>query len=315
MLLSVIICTRNRAEYLQQTLAAMADLSVPKATSVELIVVDNASTDETEAIIKQCCLPQMSVNYVHEVAKGLSHARNKGIATARGQIIVFTDDDVCPSPIWLQELVKPIMIAKADAVLGKVHIPPKLLKPWMEAYHQMMFSSTEDVNPVNPFSLVGANMAFSRDVLIKVPAFDVEMGAGNLGFGEDTLFSLQLKQSGYKIATAFDAQVEHRFDPSRLTRKHLLARAAGEGRYLAYLAHHWEHHEIPQASLLLMKRRFRLLYWRMLRYSECLGKEGVAVWEMQVIQTISFYKQFIIERERPRNYAKYGLIKLKHDSN
>jgi len=255
----------------------------------------------------------MTVRYVYEPRKGLSNARNMGIAAAQGETIVFTDDDVRPSPEWLQNLTCPIAFGKADAVLGGVQLASELVKPWMEAHHKMMLSSTEDVDPDNPFSLVGANMAFSRNVLTKVPGFDVKLGAGAIGFGEDTLFSLQLKQANYKIVTAFDAQVEHHFDPSRLSRSSLLHRAIGEGQFLAYLAHHWEHREVPHAPILLIKRHLRLRFWRAKRRSECVAQEGISAWEMMVLQGIGFYERYIIERQRPRNYKKYGLVKLHND--
>lgn len=308
--ISIIICTSNRAEHLRQTLQAMGQVCVPVGAACELIVVDNASTDGTAGVVHQSRLGQMSIRYVREPRRGQCHARNAGLEAARGDIIVFTDDDVRPATLWLDNLCASILAGKTNAVLGGAHIAPHLLRPWMEAQHKNLLASTENADRVHPALLVGINMAFSKSVLADVPKFDVELGAGALGFADDTLFSYQLKQAGYALAAAFDAQVEHHFDPARLSRSSFLNRAVGEGRSHAYLVHHWEHREISRAPLYLIHRSLRLRYRRIQRRAQCQSTEGIALWELNDLMDVAFYSNFMKERRRPRNYEKHGLVKL-----
>ena len=90
--ISLILCTRDRAGALKGALDAVAALDF--AGTWEVVLVDNGSSDTTKAVIedfaKKVAFP---VRYVHQPIKGLSNARNAGLAAARGAIIAFTDDD------------------------------------------------------------------------------------------------------------------------------------------------------------------------------------------------------------------------------
>ena len=182
-------------------------------------------------------------------------------------------------------------------------------REWMKPSHKDLLASTENFDVVTPENALGANVAFRRDVLDLVPAFDVELGPGALGFCDDNLFFRQSKQAGYKISTAFDVAIEHHFDPARLTRASWLTRAVKQGQSGAYLAHHWEHQEIPDVHLKILKRSSRLLQSRLCHRSEWQIHEGIAVWEMNIVMTLAFYKRFAIECQKPRNYEKHGLVK------
>src|SRR5688500_3483272 len=98
---SIVICTYNRAESLRQTLDAMAEVSVPSSWSVELLVVDNASTDRTAQVVSDCGLSDMSVHYIYEPRRGKGNAYNTAMAAARGDVFLFTDDDVRPPRNWI----------------------------------------------------------------------------------------------------------------------------------------------------------------------------------------------------------------------
>lgn len=97
---SVIVCTRNRANRLAETLSSLAGMCVDPEIDWELVVVDNGSTDETAAIVAsfQDCLP---LHCVSEEKMGLSHARNRGVNVARGDVIVWIDDDVSVAEGWI----------------------------------------------------------------------------------------------------------------------------------------------------------------------------------------------------------------------
>src|SRR5206468_1126302 len=115
---SIIICTRDRAAHLRQTLESIARVRIPDGWQLELIVVDNASVDETAQVIRECRMPGMPVRYLHEPRRGKGHALNTGIAAARGEILLLTDDDVRPGRDWIGAMCEPILAGKADAVGG-----------------------------------------------------------------------------------------------------------------------------------------------------------------------------------------------------
>ena len=102
--ISVIICTYNRSNSLADTLCCLAKQSY-NIQSWELIVVDNNSDDNTKEIVGQYSRKLPNLTYKFESQQGLSYARNLGINSAHGDIIVFTDDDVLPDDDWLEKIL------------------------------------------------------------------------------------------------------------------------------------------------------------------------------------------------------------------
>lgn len=314
MSITVAICSYNRCESLRHTLESLKCVRVPEAFSCELIVVDNASTDHTADVVRACTLPNMTVRYVYEPQRGLCYARNTAVRLANGEIILFTDDDVRLPHNWIEGMCAPILSGRAHAVAGGVRIAPHLERSWMGRHHrEWFFASTEDADKWDgPPLMIGANMAFSREVLAKVPGFDTELGPGALGLWDETLFSFQLNEAGYRIVFAFDVVAEHHFDQSRLYRSSLLDLAKKRGRGAAYLKHHWEHQTISSPQWQLAKSLLRLAKRRLVKRQELLSPEGVAMCEARLVSEIYRYKQYLIERKRPRNYGKHGLRKVTH---
>src|SRR5687768_15493346 len=120
MTVSIVICTRNRADSLRETLVSMGNCQVPSHLPSELLVVDNGSTDHTRQVAEQAALANMPVRYIHEPRRGQSHARNRGLIEAIGDIFLFTDDDVRVPETWIERMCRPIADNEADAVVGGV---------------------------------------------------------------------------------------------------------------------------------------------------------------------------------------------------
>ncbi len=306
---SIIICTRNRAEDLRQTLTALSQICVPEDLPTELVIADNGSTDGTADLVRNYHLPNMTIRYVHEPRPGKGYVYNRGMAEATGEVFLLTDDDVRPAENWIAAMCRPILEGRAEAVFGKVVLPDHLNPAWTEPMHRTLLASTEETNLADPDALVGANMAFSRKVLELVPAFDTELGPGAIGFGDETLFSYQLKEAGYKIVAAPETQVEHHFDSARLTRDSFLSRAAGQGRSDAYITYHWRHEPLPKARFEIVRQSLRLRYWRFKCRANYKPAQGPPVWEMIMVYYIALNKQFLAEQRRPRKYDRHGLVK------
>ena len=102
MLLTIAICTWNRARLLDQTLTRMRDLRVPSGVNWELVVVNNNCTDDTDAVIARHA-KHLPLRRLFESSPGKSFALNRAASEARGDFVVWTDDDVLVAPGWLAE--------------------------------------------------------------------------------------------------------------------------------------------------------------------------------------------------------------------
>src|SRR4029079_7485093 len=127
--LSVLICTYNRSALLEQTLGTLQTAYPPDRCTVEVIVVDNNSTDDTREVVRQAAATgPYSVRYLAERQQGKSFALNNGPASAHGDVIALTDDDVLPARDWLQRIVANFRAADVMFVFGKVlprwEVPP-----------------------------------------------------------------------------------------------------------------------------------------------------------------------------------------------
>ena len=307
---SIIICTYNRAAGLRKTLDALAKVRIRSEWKAELILVDNASTDNTAMVARSATLPKIEVRYLYEPKQGLSYARNAALAQARGDVILFTDDDVLPAEDWVEHLVSALVTDTCDAVTGQFTPARHLLRPWLTPIHKWWLADSDAAKPRDGVrELLGGNMGFRRSVLERVRAFDPELGRGALGFADDTLFGWQLARAGYRIQYVPAARVIHQFDVSRLQRTHWLSAARERGRTGAYLRYHWEHADIPFPRLMWLWYFMKLRVRRVLQRPQPLESEGCPLWEMSYVRNMEMCSQFCLERQRPRNYSRHGLTK------
>lgn len=306
---SIIIVTRNRAADLAATIHAIAALDKPEGLEIELLVVDNGSTDNTACLIRSFRNTPIQPRYSYEPRAGKTIGQNRALRETTGRVLLFTDDDVRPPVDWISGMCGPVLGGKAHAVCGGVRLAPHLLHDWMTPMHRSWLASTEWLGEDEPQSMVGANMAFSRDVLSRVPGFDPELGPGALGFGDDHLFAMQLLEAGYEIHDRRDLEVEHHCDPFRLTRDSWLAAAAKFGASQAYIGHHWEHWGCRMGAVKLVRAKLKLAAWRLTNGSS-IKSPGCSEDELNRVFNLALVKKHLSESNRPRNYERHGLIKL-----
>jgi len=115
--ISVAICTRNRARQLSEMLETAAAMRVPPGLAWEVLIVDNGSTDNTPQVVEGFAA-RLPIRRVFEGTPGLSNARNKGVAEARGAYICWTDDDVLLDPDWLAAYAEAFAEHPEAAVFG-----------------------------------------------------------------------------------------------------------------------------------------------------------------------------------------------------
>src|SRR4051794_32617652 len=100
MTVSIIIPTLNRASTLALTLSSIYDL--PARDGLEIIVVDNGSTDDTARVCNVYACDNPKLNYIYDGEPGLLTGRLLGASSAKGEVLCFLDDDVKLSPTWLK---------------------------------------------------------------------------------------------------------------------------------------------------------------------------------------------------------------------
>lgn len=305
---SLIICTRNRADHLRETLEAMGAIHVPPHLSTELLVVDNGSTDNTAEIVRSCTLPNMPVVYEFAPQRGKAHAHNTGMEAAKGDIFLWTDDDVRPPQDWIAAMCEPIISGKADAVAGKVKMAPHLERPWMTRTHYDRLSDTRFM-PEDFGSMIGANMAFHRRVREKVPVFDTELGPGALGFMDDSLYAFQIVKAGYRLVAAPSVVVDHHFEESRLLRGAWLQHGEATARSEAYVRCHWLQEPVPLPYLQWAVWQGALWGYRMIFRPSPADAEGCDRREIRLVQNAAYFRHYLKERKRPLQYAPRGLEK------
>lgn len=311
MTVSIIICTRDRAPDLGLTLRSLAAITPPDGCEVELLVVDNGSSDHTPNVVATAALPRFTIRYLHEPRAGQCHARNLGLREAAGAIILFTDDDVRFPPHWIERMTAPILDGSADAVAGGVIFPGTVndalsfLTP-NSVLRRSWFAATEELDRSHPARLVGANMAFGRHVLAQVPEFDTALGPGALGFGDDTLFSWRLRAAGFHITGALDVAVEHHFDISRLTPSAIAALAVKMGATAGYFDWHWWQTTDRWNDFRLAWLRLKMLLRRAGQRLLGEGTKHLPEWELVYRISLARCEQYRRESRFPRRYPRPG---------
>lgn len=225
---SIIVCTYNRAVSLSDTLAALRALEPPPGCEWEVIVVDNNSGDETRRVVDEVKNAWPRLRYEFEGEQGLSHARNRGIACARGDVLLFTDDDVLPEPDWLATTLDGLTRHGADACGGYIApiwaTPPP---PWLtERFYGFLAVRTERtddylITPDGPTPF-GANMAFHKRVFNHVGLFDTSRGRKGklLASGEDGEMFDRILATELKVVFLGGSRVHHKVESFRTTKRY-----------------------------------------------------------------------------------------------
>jgi glycosyltransferase involved in cell wall biosynthesis len=303
MKVSIIISTRNRDFFIGETLKSLKTIFIPDGLKVELIIMDNGSTDYTANIIKSHAFQNITIRYFYQPLWGKTYSQNIAVENSEGSILLFTDDDIRFPENWLLEMIDPILNEKTHLVCGGVKIAPHLVKSWYKSKHRSWLASTEWISRGNPESMVGANMAISKEISQKLPKFDINLGPGSLGFGDDHLFAMQALSEGYKIYDLLDVKVEHHFDQKRLLRDSWIKAAKMHGKSDAYIGHHWHQWRSIFTNIKYLFKRHELYVWR-LKNKINNTKEGCELKEMNLVYENELLKMHLNERLKKRMYCK-----------
>lgn len=221
---TVIVPTRDRPQDLAVCLSSLQSQDYP---NFEVIVVDNSSSPSAApSLATEQSRQGPEVRSVRAERKGLSHARNRGLMEARGEVVAFVDDDAVPDRHWLTELVKGFGADAGVAAVTGLVVPSQLETPaqlWFELYAgfgkgctSRLFDLKEHkpANPLFPYAAAmfgsGNNMAFRTSVLRRLGGFDPTLGAGAPArAGEDLAMFYRVISHGYRILYEPAAIVRH----------------------------------------------------------------------------------------------------------
>ena len=219
--ISLVICTYNRCRYLPEALESIRKQNLP-AEKFELIIVDNNSTDDTAAIVKEFISqhPAMNLHYCFEANKGLSFARNRGIQEAKAPIVNYVDDDAILSEGYLEAMISFFANhPNASGAGGKVI--PKYEEgrepAWMSKYLNGFIGKINFGEEVQLFSKemkypVGCNMAYKKAILEKAGGFNNALQFRS----DDKYIFYQVKKYTDQIYYVPNAWLYHYIDAHRL---------------------------------------------------------------------------------------------------
>jgi glycosyltransferase involved in cell wall biosynthesis len=197
MTVSLIVCTRNRGSRLPAFFESLRALESPP-DGWELVLVDNASTDDTaERIAAFAETAPFRVLPAHAPLPGLGRARNVGLTRASGELLVFTDDDCYPRPDFLRAYVEVFEQHAIGFAGGRIllHDPSDARVAVRDLQEPVEIAPRRFV----PAGLVkGANMAVRRDVVTAIGGFDPRLGVGTPCIaGEDCEFIARAAWAGW----------------------------------------------------------------------------------------------------------------------
>ena len=239
--LSVVVCTRDRHSILSGTLEALAAVRRPAGLGVEVVVVDNGSTDATAATVREF-EGKLPVSRVDAPQAGLSRARNRGIDAAQGAVLLWLDDDARARPDLLERYAAAIDRHPGRAVFGGA-IHPVLEPPtpdWITGSWRFVKNSFAALEPPaddTPIVLrrkfpFGANFAVRRAVQA-AHRFDPELGrvagSGRMASGEERAALRAMFRAGHGGVWVASAAVDHWIPRERQTLEHMCAYFEGQG--------------------------------------------------------------------------------------
>jgi GT2 family glycosyltransferase len=209
MTISVIVATYNRAALLAKCLESLR--GQPFENGDQVIVVDNASTDDTPAVVERFArIFPIPILALLEGRPGKTPALAAGISRASGAILALTDDDVCVGTGWIST-IRERFVADPELALLAGRIDPRWARPspsWLvlgrERYGRLSaplgLVHYGEAQPLGRRSAVGGNVAMRRDVLSALGGFAAHLGRmrGTLMCGEDHDLSQRVVTAGYR---------------------------------------------------------------------------------------------------------------------
>jgi glycosyltransferase involved in cell wall biosynthesis len=231
MLVSILVCTRDRPEKLRRALEAIAQFNLPSGVDFEVLVLDNGSGNDLTASTCRDLQSTLSgrLRGFHLPVAGKSRAANAGFELSRGNIIAFLDDDIVPRKDWLAVICQQFSEdAGLGVITGRVELLDKEDLPVgiRLSDRRIVLQDLADL-----YVLIGCNLAIRREVVDKIGLFDVNLGPGSrVGFHEDHDFFYRAWRAGEKIVYEPSLFVYHGHGRQSATQEVSIKRSYAMGR-------------------------------------------------------------------------------------
>ncbi len=231
-MISVLIASYNGEYTLPRTLQALAEVRAP-LSGWELIAVDNGSTDNSAEILRSFA-GRLPLHYILHPQRGKNRALNAALQHARGDLVVFTDDDVLADANWLVAFEQTAAVRPAYEIFGGCIVahweqaPPRWLLDKVPL--GMTYAITDPSLPAGdifPGKVWGANMMVRRQVFDSGLRFNESVGpaAGQYVMGGETEFNLRAAARGHRCCFVPEARISHIIRPHQLEPEWVLNRA------------------------------------------------------------------------------------------
>ncbi|WP_119169277.1 glycosyltransferase family 2 protein [Algihabitans albus] len=248
---SIVVCTRDRADDLMRCLAAIRALDCPPSLQVDVVVVDNGSRDRTAEVVASAAEGSpIPMRRVYLAEPGLARARNAGIQASLGDYILFTDDDCLVATDWLASAIRVMQTEPSIGLAGgqvRLHNSrdlPETIKPSPDLERP---NGSADLHGL----LLGCNMVIRRSVLDEIGLFDPRFGAGSrFKSSEDTDMVYRVYRAGFGVIYNPQFVVSHNHGRRSLPEIRRLHRGYRIGRG-AFYAKHLLHGRLDVLSILL----------------------------------------------------------------
>ncbi len=194
-LISLVICTRNRAMQLRRCLQALMQQTIAPRVW-ELVVVDNGSSDDTHVAVADC-EGHLALRFVSEPRVGQTRARNTGVRASSAPLVAFTDDDCYAAPDYLSRLIESFASPAVDYVGGRIllHDETDAAETLQTRPYRLEFSPGLIMHPGD---IHGANMACRREVWERIGGFDERLGPGTRFVCDDVDFLCRASLAGFE---------------------------------------------------------------------------------------------------------------------
>lgn len=209
---AVVVCTFNRAELLKVCLESLASQTLDK-DKLEVIVVDNNSTDNTEEVAKAFIEKYPNFRYIMEPKQGLSHARNRGYKETNAEYVAYIDDDAKADKQWTENILNFISRYPDIVAFGGPYNSFSLAKlpAWYKESHGI-WSLGDEERPTSDYErLKGTNMIYKRSILLDLRGFNTSIGMSGhiLSYGEETNLLMKIKKRNLPIFYVPNIVVQH----------------------------------------------------------------------------------------------------------
>ena len=244
--ISIVIVTYNGEQRLPATLDYIMRQEVDPGIHWELVVVDNASMDDTVGITQRTWNSDISLRIIHEPKKGVAFVRIRGIEEAKYEFILFVDDDNRIAPDWVQRIFQIFTDYPEIGMLGGYNSGDFESPPpdWFESMKESFAIGpqgirTGDITDSRGY-VWGAGMAFRKSVFLRIQQCGfipllTSREDGKLAGGEDVELSYLFKMAGYRIWYFSDLKLSHFIPAHRFTWNYAVSLNKGAGENIFYL--------------------------------------------------------------------------------